>query len=52
MLLLKLLSRLPLRVLYAITDVLYVLVYHVWRFRRRLTTSNLQRSFPDRSSAE
>ncbi len=47
MLLLKLLSRLPLRALYALTDVLYVVIYHIWRFRRELSLSNLQRSFPD-----
>lgn len=52
MLMLKLLSRLPLRVLYALTDILYVLVYHVWRFRRKLTRSNLERSFPDKSGDE
>lgn len=49
---LKLLSRLPLGVLYAFTDCLYVLAYHVWRFRRKLSLSNLQNSFPDKSTAE
>ena len=52
MLVLKLLSRLPLRVLYAMTDCLYVLVYHIWRFRRKLALSNLSRSFPDKSAPE
>lgn len=52
MLVLKLLSRLPLRLLYALTDVLYLLVYHVWRFRRALTRSNLARSFPDKSARD
>ncbi|MEO7728649.1 MAG: lysophospholipid acyltransferase family protein, partial [Burkholderiales bacterium] len=50
--LLKLLSRLPLRVLYAITDALYVLVYHVWGFRRSLTQANLENSFPEKSPPE
>jgi len=49
---LKLLSRLPLSVLYVLTDCLYVLVYHVWRFRRKLSLSNLRNSFPDKSTAE
>jgi KDO2-lipid IV(A) lauroyltransferase len=49
---LKLLSRLPLAVLYALTDVIYLLVYHAWRFRRTLTQENLRRSFPDKSAAE
>jgi KDO2-lipid IV(A) lauroyltransferase len=52
MLLLKLLSRLPLRLLYALTDVLYVIIYHIWRFRRSLSLSNLQRSFPDKTPRE
>jgi len=49
---LKLLSRLPLGVLYALTDGLYVFVYHIWRFRRELSLSNLRNSFPDKSAAE
>src|SRR5258705_1942608 len=49
---LKLLSRLPLRVLYALTDVLYLLIYRVWRFRKTLTMENLQRSFPEKTEAE
>jgi KDO2-lipid IV(A) lauroyltransferase len=52
MLLLKLLSRLPLRVLYALTDVLYLLVYHVWGFRKSLSRENLRRSFPAKTSPE
>ena len=49
---LKLLSRLPLGVLYALTDGLYVFFYHIWRFRRELSLSNLRNSFPDKSAAE
>lgn len=49
---LKLLSRLPLGVLYALTDGLYVLVYHIWRFRRELSLSNLRNSLPDKSAVE
>jgi KDO2-lipid IV(A) lauroyltransferase len=49
---LKFLSRLPLRVLYALTDVLYVIIYHIWRFRRKLSISNLERSFPDKPAQE
>ncbi len=49
---LKLLSRLPLSVLYSLSDCLYVLVYHGWRFRRTLSLSNLRNSFPDKSAAE
>jgi KDO2-lipid IV(A) lauroyltransferase len=52
MLVLKLLSRLPLCVLYAFTDVLYLLVYRTWRFRKALTLDNLRRSFPKKPEAE
>ena len=52
MIVLKLLSRLPLRVLYALTDVLYVIIYHIWRFRRTLSVSNVRNSFPDKAAAE
>src|SRR5258706_482334 len=52
MFVLKLLSRLPLRLLYALTDVLYLLVYRLWRFRKTLTLENLRRSFPARTEAE
>jgi KDO2-lipid IV(A) lauroyltransferase len=49
---LKLLSRLPLRVLYALTDVLYLVIYHIWRFRRGLSVGNVRNSFPDMPAAE
>ena len=49
---LKFLSRLPLNVLYLLTDGLYIFVYHIWRFRRELSLSNLRNSFPDRPPAE
>src|SRR5258705_8829053 len=52
MLVLKLLSRLPLRLLYALTDVLYLLVYRLWGFRKTLSLENLRRSFPARTEAE
>ena len=38
--------------LYALTDGLYVFVYHIWRFRRELSLSNLSRSFPDKPAVE
>lgn len=46
------LSRLPLRVLYCISDVLYLIVYHAVRYRRRLVRTNLSASFPEKSEAE
>ncbi len=41
------LALLPLRVLYWLSDVLYMLAYYVVRYRRKVTRCNLQRSFPD-----
>lgn len=52
MFVLNLLSRLPLSLLYALTDCLYLFLYHVWRFRRQLSLSNLRNSFPDKSATE
>ena len=52
MFILKLLSRLPLPVLYALTDGLYFFIYHVWHFRRELSLTNLAKSFPEKSPAE
>lgn len=49
---LKLLSRLPLSVLYMLTDCLYFIIYHIWRFRRELSLANLGNSFPGKDAAE
>lgn len=43
------LSRLPMRVLYALSDCLFPLVYHLARYRRKLVYKQLQDSFPDKS---
>ncbi len=49
----SLLSRLPLAVHYGIADgVLYPLMYHVVRYRRRMVAENLQNAFPDKTAAE
>lgn len=49
---LKLLSLLPLWVLYRLADVIFVLLYFVVRYRRKLVTRNLTQSFPDKSHSE
>lgn len=49
---LNFMSRLPLGALYVLTDCLYVVIYHIWRFRRELSLANLRHSFPDKSPAE
>ena len=48
----RFLSRLPLRVLYGISDVLYVLMRYVIRYRRRVILENLRLSFPEKSDAD
>lgn len=50
--LLRLISRLPLWWLYRLSDLLFPLVYHVVRYRRRTVHDNLRRSFPKRSALE
>src|SRR3954471_12699767 len=49
---LKLLSHLPLAVLYGVTDVLYFLIYRLGKFRQSLSLDNLRRSFPGKPDAE
>jgi KDO2-lipid IV(A) lauroyltransferase len=50
--LLYLLTLLPLRVLYVVSDLLFPLIYHVVRYRRKVVRSNLINSFPDKSKRE
>jgi KDO2-lipid IV(A) lauroyltransferase len=49
---LKFLARLPLPALYAIGDALFFVAYYVLRWRRRLASENIARSFPEKSGAE
>ena len=49
---LRLLSRLPMGVLYFFSDLLFPLVYYVVRYRRKVVHSNLLRSFPEKSLKE
>ena len=46
------LSLLPLRVLYLLSDLMYVLVYHVAGYRRAVVADNLMHAFPEKSDAE
>ena len=48
----RLVSRLPFGVLYVISDVIYAVLYHIVRYRRRVVQMNLQNSFPEKSEAE
>lgn len=47
-----LLSLLPLRVLYVLSDVLFVLAYYVFRYRKRLVRKNLMDSFPEKKESD
>jgi Kdo2-lipid IVA lauroyltransferase/acyltransferase len=50
--LLYLLSLLPLRVLYIISDILYFLIYHVFGYRKSVVRKNLLIAFPYKSEKE
>lgn len=51
--LIKILSYLPLRVLYAIMQtVLYPLAFYVIRYRRKVVRTNMTNSFPEKSAKE
>ncbi len=41
------LSRLPFRVLFVFSDLIFFIGYYLVRYRRNITRQNLQRSFPD-----
>ena len=48
----RLLSRLPLPILYIFSDFLFVASFYVIRYRRRLVKRNLRNSFPERDWKE
>ncbi len=45
-------SRLPLCVLYVVSDVLFVIIYYIVRYRRRVVIDNITSSFPEKSAVE
>ncbi len=51
-LLIYLASLLPFWVLYRLSDVLFVLLYYVFRYRRRVVADNLLRVFPEKTDRE
>ncbi len=46
------LSLVPWRVMYVISDGIYLLVYHVFRYRRDVVAGNLLLAFPEKSGKE
>lgn len=47
-----LISLLPFRILYIISDIFYGLVYYVIGYRKKLVMSNLKRAFPEKTDKE
>ena len=45
-------SILPFRLLYAVSDLLYILMYHVFRYRKQTVQGNLRLVFPEKSDLE
>ncbi|MFY0714211.1 lysophospholipid acyltransferase family protein [Seonamhaeicola sp. NFXS20] len=45
-------SKLPFKLLYLISDGVYLLLYYIIGYRRKVVTSNLQLVFPDKSEKE
>lgn len=50
--LLWLISRLPFSVLYALSDGVYQLLYHIIGYRKKVVRQNLELVFPDKSATE
>lgn len=50
--LLWLISVMPFQLMYALSDVVYLLVYHVVGYRKRVVRQNLKLAFPKKSDAE
>lgn len=47
-----LLSLLPLRALYVISDIAFLLVFHCFKYRRKVVSNNLVKAFPDKDDQE
>src|SRR5690349_16924547 len=52
MFVIRLLSRLPLRVLYGLSDFLFFCSYHIGRYRRKKVWQNLINSFSNKTETE
>jgi KDO2-lipid IV(A) lauroyltransferase len=39
-------------VLYIFSDILYILIYHIIKYRRKVVNKNLHNSFPEKSERE
>src|SRR5690606_12075570 len=52
MFLFKIISRIPFSLLYAVSDILYVLLFYVISYRRKVVFENLRNSFPEKNPKE
>lgn len=50
--LLHLAALLPLWLLYGLADVVFVIMYYLWGYRKKTVLCNLRESFPDRTDRE
>ncbi len=50
--LLTLLAHMPLGLLYVLSDGIFVILYHIVRYRRKVVYDNLAQCFPDKDSTE
>ncbi|MDP3468214.1 MAG: lysophospholipid acyltransferase family protein [Daejeonella sp.] len=50
--LLYLISLLPFPVLYFLSDTLYIILYYIIKYRRKVVADNLSNSFPEKSKSE
>lgn len=47
-----LVSRIPIRILYLVSDFIYFLVFHILKYRRKVVSTNLLNAFPEKSEKE
>lgn len=52
LILLRLISRLPLRVLYVFSDIIFFLNYYIIGYRKKVVLDNLRNSFPEKTEAK
>ena len=45
-------SVIPFRVLYLLSDFLFVIIYYIWRYRKKIVFENLRISFPNQTDEE
>lgn len=52
MVLFRVISRIPLKILYLFSDVLFVLIYYIFGYRKQVVMNNLAIAFPEKSDQE